>query len=46
MRHALHGNGKIIGFGAERGLEFVEVAFDKGRQVKLPLKHTALEVLS
>jgi DNA helicase-2/ATP-dependent DNA helicase PcrA len=45
VRHALHGEGKIMGFGVERGLEFVEIAFDKGRNVKLPLKHAAFDIL-
>jgi hypothetical protein len=29
----------------ERGLEFVEIAFNRGRNVKLPLKHAAFDVL-
>jgi hypothetical protein len=29
----------------ERGLEFVEVAFDKRQNVKLPLKHAAFDIL-
>jgi len=45
VRHALHGEGKVIGFGVERGLEFVEIAFNRGRNVKLPLKHAAFDVL-
>jgi DNA helicase-2/ATP-dependent DNA helicase PcrA len=43
--HKLHGEGKIMGFGEERGLEFVEVAFDRGRTVKLPLAHAVLEIV-
>jgi hypothetical protein len=45
VRHELHGEGKIIGFGVERGLEFVEITFDKGRNVKLLLKHVVFDVL-
>jgi len=43
--HKLHGSGKVKGCGVERSLQFVEIAFDKGRTVKLPLAHAALEIL-
>lgn len=45
VRHKLHGEGKVVKWGTENAMQVVEVAFDKGRTVKLMAEHAKLEVL-
>jgi ATP-dependent exoDNAse (exonuclease V) beta subunit len=45
VRHAIHGEGSVLRFGVEMSLSFVEVAFDKGRTVRLVLPAAAFDVI-
>ncbi len=44
VRHALHGEGQIVGFGSDPSFAYVDIAFDKGRTVRLLLQHARFEV--
>jgi hypothetical protein len=45
VRHALHGTGTILRFGSENSLAYMEIAFDKGRTVRLLLQHASIDVM-
>lgn len=45
VRHALHGEGQIVGFGSDPSFAYVDIAFDKGRTVRLLLQHATFDVI-